>query len=193
MNEKELFLHSDAALRSVIDRITPDQFSLAVPAEWSRKENPTLRDIVASHTYDEAWVPDTLAGRTIEEVGSVYDGDLLGDDPVAAYDRVNGIATAAVERVSDLDAPTHLTYGDYPVRDFLVHTSVYLAFQAWLIARRIGLDFSLPPTLVEGLWEHVGPQVDWLREVGVFPPEVEAPADADSETRLLARTGYLAS
>jgi hypothetical protein len=27
--------------------------------------------------------------------------------------------------------------------------------------------------------------------MGVFPPEIEVPADADSETRLLGRVGYL--
>ena len=49
MNEKELFLQSDAALRSVIDRISPEQLELAATAEWSSRQNPTLRDILASH------------------------------------------------------------------------------------------------------------------------------------------------
>lgn len=191
MNEKELFLQSDAALRSVIDRISPEQLSLPVPAEWSRKENPVLRDILAAHTFDEAWVPDVLAGRTIDEVGDTYAGDLLGDDPIGAYDRAHDAATAAVEGTSDLDAVAHMSYGDFPVREYFVHISIYRAFQAWSIAKVLGLEYSLPPELVEGLWEHVGPQVDAFREMGVFPPEIEVPADADSETRLLARVGYL--
>lgn len=191
MNEKELFLQSDAALRSVIDRISPDQLALAAPAEWSRKEAPTLRDILASHVYDEAWVPDVLAGRTIEEVGDAYTGDLLGDDPIASYDRAHDAATTAVEASTDLDAVAHLSYGDFPVREFFVHTAIYRAFQAWSIARLLGMGYSLPADLVEGLWEHVGPQVDAFREMGVFPPEIEVPADADSETRLLGRVGYL--
>jgi hypothetical protein len=191
MNEKELFLQSDAALRSVIDRISPEQLEIAAPADWSRKENPILRDILASHTYDEAWVPDVLAGRTIEEVGDSHAGDLLGDDPIAAYDRVNDLATAAVSATTDLDAVAHLSYGDFPVREYLVHTAIYRAFQAWSIAKLLGFGYSLPDELVEGLWEHVGPQVDTFREMGVFPPEIAVPADADSETRLLGRVGYL--
>jgi hypothetical protein len=63
MNQQDLFLMSDAALRDVVDMIDHDQLSLAAPAEWSRKPNPTLRDILAYHAYDEAWVPDVLAGR----------------------------------------------------------------------------------------------------------------------------------
>ena len=190
MNEKELFLQSDVALRSVIDRISPAQLLLAAPADWSRKENPTLRDILASHTYDEAWVPDVLAGRTIEEVGDTYAGDLLGEDPIAAYDRVHDAATVAVNASADLDAVAHLSYGDFTVREFFVHTAIYRAFQAWSIAKVLGIEYSLPADLVEGLWEHVGPQVDAFREMGVFPPEIEVPADADRETALLGRTGY---
>lgn len=191
MNERELFLQSDAALRSVIDRIGPEQLELAAPAEWSSRQNPTLRDILASHAYDEAWVPDVLAGRTIEEVGDRHAGDLLGADPVAGYDRVNDAATAAVQAHTDLDAVAHLSYGDFPVREYFVHVAVYRAFQAWQIARHLGIDYSLPSELVEGLWEHVGPQVDAFRQMGVFPAEIEVPADADSQTRLLARVGYL--
>ena len=34
------------------------------------------------------------------------------------------------------------------------------------------------------------PQVDEWREMGIFGPEVEVPADADRETQLLGKTGY---
>ena len=194
MNQKELFLQSDAALRSVIDRIEPAQLSLAVPAGWSRAENPTLRDIVAYHAFDEAWVPDVLAGRTIDEVGDKHAGDLLGaggdDDPVAACDRINDLATAAALEDDDSEATAHLSYGDFTVGEALEHMSIYRAFQAWSIAKFIGLDYSLPPGLVEGLWERVMPNVETWRSMGVFGPEIEVPADADRETQLLGKTGY---
>ena len=191
MSQKDLFLMSDAALRDVIDHIQPDQLALAAPAAWSRAENPTLLDILAGHARDEAWVPDVLAGRTIEEVGTAYDGDLLGDDPIASYDRLNDAATSAVNAQTDLDAVAHLSYGDYPVRTFFEHTSYYRAFQAPAIAKFIGLDWHMSPALVDLLRETVEPQLDELRSYGIFPPEVEAPEGADAETRLLARTGFL--
>ncbi|RNE63805.1 hypothetical protein [Cryobacterium tepidiphilum] len=190
MNRRDLFLMSDAALRDVIDMIDRDQLSLPAPAEWSRKPDPTLRDILGYHAYDEAWVPDVLAGRTAEEVGSRYDGDLLGDDPIASYDAINDAATDAVNRDLDYDKIVHLSYGDFPLGDYLVHTSIYRAFQAWSIGHFLGLDYSLPEALVDGLWEHIGPQIDDFRAMGVFPPEVQAPEGADSETRLLAKAGY---
>ena len=53
---------------------------MAVPTGMTRQP-ATLRETINYHAYDTAWVPDTLAGKTIEEVGSTYDGDLLGDEP----------------------------------------------------------------------------------------------------------------
>jgi hypothetical protein len=190
MKERELFLLSDAALRYVIDSITPDQLELPVPADWSRIPDATLLDIVAAHAYDEAFVPDMLAGRTVEEVDDKYGGDLLGGDPLAAYDALNDAATVAVNRAIDPDDIAHLSYGDFPVPVYLQHISVYRAFQAWSIAKLIGLDFHLRPELVEALWEQIAPQVEDWRAMGVFGPAIDVPADSDRETRLLALTGY---
>ncbi|MCU1425874.1 MAG: hypothetical protein JWM51_2165, partial [Microbacteriaceae bacterium] len=83
MRERDLFLKTDATLRDVIDRLTAEDLDLPAPSDWSAKQNPTLRDLVAYHAFDEAWVPDVLAGRSADEVGDRYAGDLLGDDPIA--------------------------------------------------------------------------------------------------------------
>jgi hypothetical protein len=190
MKQRELFLQADAALRTVIDRIDPAQLTLPAPAEWSRAPDPTVRDILAAHARDEAWVPDVLLGRTIEDAGGTYDGDLLGDDPIGAYDRLNDLATGAVKEDLNPDRVVHLSYGDFTIREYLEHISIYRAFQAWSIARQLGWDYSLPAPLVENLWELIGPQIDGFRAMGVFPPEIEPPAGADRETELLCKVGY---
>ena len=191
MDARELFLQSDAALRSVVDRLTPADLDRAAPQEWARKPDPTLRDILRGHARDEAWVPDLLAGRTIDEVGTRWGGELLGDDPIAAYD---GFQDAATEAMSDpgLDQTMtlHFSYGDYEFSEGVLHLVSYRAFQAWLIAKFVGLDFSLPPELVAGLDELLLPTVDGLRAVGAFPPAIEPPAGAGAETRLLCAVGF---
>jgi uncharacterized protein (TIGR03086 family) len=192
MKQRDLFLMADAALRDVIDRIHPDQLELPVPADWSRTTDPTLLDVLEAHAFDEAWVPDVLAGRTIDEVGDAYAGDLLGGDPLAKYDELNDRATVAANQPLVADDTAHLSYGDFPVSVYFEHIATYRAFQAWSIAKLVGLDYSLPPELVEALWEVVVPQIDDWRAMGVFGPEVPVPADADRETQLLGKTGYWA-
>jgi len=190
MKQRDLFLLSDAALRDVIDRIRPDQLELPVPAEWTRTTDPTLLDVLEAHAFDEAWVPDVLAGRTVDEVGDAYAGDLLGGDPLAKYDELNDRATVAANQPLVADDVVHLSYGDFPVSVYFEHVSTYRAFQAWSIAKLIGLDYSLPAELVDALWEIVLPQVDDWRAMGIFGREVAVPADADRETQLLGKTGY---
>ena len=185
-----MFLQADAALRSVIDRITPAQLDLPAPAAWSNTENPTLRDILASHAEDEAWLPAVLGGRTIEEVGDTYQGELLGDDPIGNYNRINEATTMVVMADLDPDKVVHLSYGDYPLAEALQHTALYRAFQAWSIARHIGLDYSLPDELVENLWEQIAPDIELWRGFGVFPPEVPVPEGANREVQLLGKAGY---
>jgi hypothetical protein len=191
MDARELFLLSDEALRSVVDRLTTADLDRLAPQDWSRKADPTIRDILRGHARDEAWVPDLLAGRTIAEVEGKWGGELLGSDPIATYDRFNDAATAAMSDPGlDQSMTLHFSYGEYPFSEGVLHLVSYRAFQAWLIARFLGLDFSLSPELIGGLNELLLPTVDGLRAVGAFPAAVEPPEGADAETVLLCTVGF---
>ena len=133
---------------------------------------------------------DVVAGRTIEEVGDRWEGDLLGDDPIGSYDRLNDAATAALAHPLHLEHVVHLSYGDFPMSTYFEHTTFYRTFQAWDIAKLVGLDATLPPELVDGVWELVEVQVEGLRAIHVFGPEIPIPAGADAQTRLLCVTGF---
>jgi hypothetical protein len=191
MDATRFFLVSDAALRGVIDRLEPADFDRPAPSEWTQRvEHPTLHDILAAHAYDEAWVPDVLAGKAAADGDPYLDADLLGHDPIAAYDRLNDAATAAVEAGVDPDAPLRFTYGDYPAGEGLAHMAFYRAFQAWHIARLVGRPIHLSDEVLDGVEEHVLPHAEMWRSYGVFPPAVEVPANADRETRILGIVGF---
>jgi hypothetical protein len=167
MNTDELFLRSDAALRDVIDRIGPADLTRSAPAEWTSTANPTFRDILQAHTYDEAWVPDVLRGRAAADGDDLRGVDLLGDDPIGAYDARNDAATAAVRAGGYADT-FRFSYGDYPAAEGLAHLATYRAFQAWQIAKHLGILFHLSPELIAGLEEHVVAFADEWRQWGVF-------------------------
>jgi hypothetical protein len=188
--EQRLFLASDAALREVIDQLNPADLELAAPEEWTSDKSSTLRGVLAAHTRDEAWVPDVIAGKTMDEVGDSWKGELLGDDPIGNYDRYNDLATTAVSRPIEDDQVAHLSYGDFPVGTYFEHTSFYRGFQAPLIAKLAGIRFAMSDDLVDMLWSAVEPQIDQLRAIHVFGPPVQAPDGADRETLLLSMTGF---
>ncbi len=149
MSPATLFLHADAALREVVDQLDPSDFSASVPKEWSQLESPTLLGILGRHAYDEAWVPDVIAGRAASDGDPYADADLLSEDPIASYDALNDKATAAV-RAGEFAKTFHFTYGDYPADEGLAHLATYRAFQAWSIAMKFGIPFHLSPELIEG-------------------------------------------
>jgi hypothetical protein len=191
METRDLFLASDAGLRTVVEQLTPADLERPAPAGWSRAAAPSLRDILALHARDEAWVPDVLAGKTIEEVGTAWDGDLLGDDPIGNYLALNLKAEeAALDGFLDIGAGTaHFSYGDYPLEEGFIHLSTYRATQSWQIADLVGLDFRLPDDVIAGMNEHVVPHIDEWRALGVFGPAKPVPEGADAQTVLLGTLG----
>jgi hypothetical protein len=190
MNIQQLFVLSEHSLTRVFEGITDDQWNLTVPKSI-QKDEVTLKKLMNYHAYDDAWVPETLAGKTIAEVGTKYDGDLLGDNPNRNWGIIVANAVSAVEALSivDMDKTTHLSYGDFPVKDYLWHITLFRTFRTVDIARFMKVDDSLPEDLVRGMWELLEPQANMLRKMGVFGSEVEVSKDAPLYERLLGLSG----
>jgi uncharacterized protein (TIGR03086 family) len=193
MPEPEVFVLADRALAAVVAQIRDDQWDVVLPATFAtrhRPEPPSLRALINYHAYDDAWVPDMLAGRTMEEAGAdSFDGDLLGGDPVASFEAIVGLACAAAGAVRDLDAVAHLSFGDYTMREYFWQINQFRALRAHDIARVAGVDPALPPELVQGIWDEVSPHAEEWRAMGVFPAAVPVPEDAPLLDRLLGLTG----
>ncbi|UZJ25063.1 TIGR03086 family protein [Rhodococcus antarcticus] len=191
MDERELFVLANRTLVGVVGRARPEQWEQVLPPEVTGRDVPfTLAQVVATHAHDDAWVPDMVAGRTMDEVGATaFDGDLLGtEDPAAAFASIGERAEAAVAG-ADLDGVAHCSFGDFPVREYLWQVIFFRGIRARDLARATGQDDTLPPALVEGMWEGLGPRAEQWRGYGVFPPPVPVPADAPLQDRLLGLVG----
>jgi uncharacterized protein (TIGR03086 family) len=193
MNEPEVFVLADRALNSVVAKIADDQWDIPLPPDFARAGSdqvPTLREIINYHAYDDAWVPDMLAGRTMDEVGQgAFKGDLLGADPKASFAAVTGQACAAALALDDLDRTVHCSFGDFTAREYFWQINMFRGLRARDIARVIGVDAGLPAGLVQGIWEEISPHAEKWRAIGVFPAAVPVPADAPLLDRLLGLTG----
>ena len=192
MREQGVFVAADRALQRVVDQIRDDQWEMEMPPDFQRRggEPVSLREIINYHAYDDAWVPDMLAGRTMAEAGTdKFDGDLLGEDPKASFAAVVEKACAAAEALDDPERTVHCSFGDFPAREYFWQINGFRALRAHDIAKVIGADHKLPDGLVEGVWDEVSPHAEEWRSIGVFGPEVEVADTAPLQDRLLGLTG----
>jgi uncharacterized protein (TIGR03086 family) len=170
----------------LVHQIGHDQWGLATPcADWD------VRALVNHLTSENRWVDPLLAGRTIAEVGSSLDGDLLGPDPVAAWDEAASAAAGSVERTR-LQAVVHISRGDVPAAEYLDEVFLDLVIHGWDLARAIGADETIDPEFAELIYARCAPLEDLLKATGVFGPKGSPPEGADLQTKLLAVFGRVA-
>ena len=193
MREQDVFVLADQTLKKVVDQITDEQWAMVMPPTFAmRREDHdvTLREVINYHGYDDAWVPDMLDGRTMDEAGQdKFDGDLLGEDPKASFAAIVEKAVSAAEALTDPELTVHCSFGDFPAREFLWQINGFRGLRAHDIAQVIGIDSTLPDDLVAGIWEEIEPHAEEWRAIGVFGPKVDVPADASMQDRLLGLTG----
>src|SRR5690348_853499 len=108
MGPKAIFDKSSEHVAVLMACATPEHFTEPTPcSEWNVKA-------LINHMINEvSWLPDLLAGKTIEEVGDKYDGDLAGDQPLVAWKRALKAAEEAV-KAADVEKIVHLSYADVP-------------------------------------------------------------------------------
>jgi uncharacterized protein (TIGR03086 family) len=163
--------------------VGPDDWQRATPCtEWN------VRDLVRHVVYEELWAPPLLAGATVADVGDRFEGDILGEDPQVAWKEAAAAALAPVS--SDvLGRTVHLSFGDFPGSEYLGQLTADHVIHAWDLARGVSGDDRLDPELVQFVYEFMAPQAEQWAAAGVFAAQVELPADADLQSRLLALSG----
>jgi hypothetical protein len=190
MEIKDLYVASNQAEQQVVAQIAETQWRLVMPEKITRTPM-TLEEVVRYHIWDDAWLPDVLAGKTKEAVGDAHEHllSLTAEDLHAEFATHNQRAIAAVRDLEDLDRTVHLSYGDFPAREYLQHNVSVRAFWSYDMAKLIGVDATIADDLVAALTDEFTPVAETYRQIGHFPPAIQVPADADPQTALLAMAG----
>lgn len=180
IREAELFVLAEQVLVEVVGRIRPEHWQIVVPPMFDMPgaDRPrTLRQLVTHYAHDDAWVPDMLAGRTMDEVGrDVFDGDLLGDDAHGTVTRLAKAACAAAGEATDGDRIVHCSFGDVPTRDYLWQLDIARCFLAHDIAMHLGSRACpLTEELARGMWEGTAPAAEYWRSIGIFRKPIPYP------------------
>ena len=180
----------ERALRNVhgyVAGVRPDQWDHPTPCtEWN------VRDLVNHLVGNNLWFANALGGRPeeAEGEGSYPGGDLLGDDPLAVYDRSMEAAMRALQAPEALTRVYQISWGDVTGEVFTGEHFVDCFIHGWDLAKATGQDTTLEPDLVKAAYDILEPGNGQPTAESVYQFEVlDAPSDADLQTRLLARAG----
>jgi uncharacterized protein (TIGR03086 family) len=184
MKLPEMHERALASTRSYVAGVGPGQWHDPTPcADYD------VRTLVNHLVSGNFWVAPLVDGSSIADVGDKYDGDVLGDDPLATYDQSAREAGAAFNAPGAMEASVAVSYGPVPGELYAGHRYIDVLIHGWDLAQATGQDTTLDPELVEACWEVVTPQAELLKASGMFGGDVEVPPDADPQTRLLALLG----
>jgi len=160
--------------------------------QWSEPsvcEGWDVRFLVNHVVSGNWWVPELVGGKSIAEVGDRLDGDVLGDDPVAAYDASAEVAAEAFRGPGALERLVGVSYGPVPGSVYCGHRFLDVLIHGWDLAASTGQDTALPDDLVAACWAVVEPEQEALEASGMFGTQLAVAPDADPETRLLGLLG----
>jgi uncharacterized protein (TIGR03086 family) len=179
-----IFGRSVAEFGARVRQIGDEQWGGETPnAGWS------VRDLVSHVVSEDLWAPPLLAGSTIEEVGDRFEGDVLGADPKETWRAASSQAVIAAGAPGAMERTVHLSFGDFPGREYAMQLFADHLIHAWDLARAIGAEERLDGALVEACTTWFAGMEDGYRSAGAVAERPPLPAGADAQTRLLAMFG----
>lgn len=183
MDEATAFRRASDGFLRLAEQVTASDWSATTPcADWN------VRALVNHVAGEYLWVPELMAGKTVAQVGGRFDGDQLGDQPLAALVTAARTAQAASASHNSMTRNVHLSFGDVSGAEYVKQMAVDSVIHAWDLARAIGADETLDPELVDFSYEELRQSAEDWRSGGAFGPAKE-PGDESKQSRLLALTG----
>jgi uncharacterized protein (TIGR03086 family) len=95
----------------------------------------------------------------------------------------------AVEEDGAMERIVHLSFGDFPGREYTLQLFADHLIHAWDLARAIGAEERLDTGLVASCATWFEAVEDTYRSAGAIAARPPVPDDADAQTVLLARFG----
>jgi uncharacterized protein (TIGR03086 family) len=182
----ERFQRAQAQFTDRVDAVGPGQWDLPVLPGW------TVADLVAHLIADQLAVPHLLAGGARDPRDRTSPDELLGDDPLTAWETAADTALTTWAGEHALEGTVEVGGGTVTAGHHLRAMTVALTLHAWDVAHAVGGDTDLARELVDDALEFTEEHQD---DLGLGPapgPDTApraVPAGADPLTRLLARSG----
>jgi uncharacterized protein (TIGR03086 family) len=176
-------------------RATRDFAAMAANVEPRQWHDPTpctewdVRTLVNHVVGEDLWTVPLMEGRTIEEVGDRFDGDLLGDDPASTCQAAADAAIEAVSEPGALDRTVHLSFGETAADEYVWQLFADHLIHRWDLAVAIGGETRLDPELVAACATWFAHNEGAFRAAGVIAPRPTDVDVSDPQAALLAGFG----
>ena len=155
---------------------------LPLEGGWQRPTPCTdwdVRTLLNHLTAEHLWAPHLLRGESLEQVGDRYDGDVLGQDPMAAWRRAIAASVLAWGQ-ADPESTVHTSMGQISTVEYASQMLVDLTVHAWDLARAIDVRPHLVADAVEVCLAYEKPRVG----AGAVPGIFDAAVETESESRV---------
>lgn len=184
MDLLEAYRRSLAEFVDRVDQIGPGQWSEPTPCpDWD------VRTLVNHVVGEDRWSVPLLAGRTVDEVGGRFEGDLLGVDPLTTAREAAAQAEIAVTHPGTIDRTVHLSAGPTPAAEYVQQLLAEHLIHGWDLAVAIGADPRFDPDAVHVCARWFAGRVDDYRRDKLVQDATRVSADADEQDHLLAAFG----
>jgi uncharacterized protein (TIGR03086 family) len=148
-----------------------------------------VRALVNHVIYEDVWTVPMMEGATISDVGDRFEGDLLGDDPVAAGRAAADAATIAAASGLVAGRTVHLSFGDTPAEEYAYQLAADHLIHGWDLAAATGGDRRFDPELVDVLAEWFADREAAYRSAGAIAERPPGDAPDDPQDRLITAFG----
>lgn len=183
MDLKLLFTNCLATASVVIKQVKPSHYyDLTPDTEWN------VAALVKHMLSELSWAADILDGKTITEVGTKYDGDLIADDLLKNWTKAANRALKSLAKV-DLNQTVHLSFGDFKSAYYIQQQGNDQLIHAWDLGQAILVSVKFDPAIAKFLYEAALPHRRELAASGLFAPAINVPESATIQTKLLALFG----
>ena len=184
MELRELHRRAVEAWQAKVESVPDSAWTARTPCkDWD------VRSLVNHVVGEELWTPPITEGRTVDEVGDRFDGDVLGENPAATGRAAATAAVTAADAKLSEGGIVHLSFGDFPVEEYVWQLSADHLVHCWDLAAGAGLDRTLDPELVAAVADWFTEREELYRSAGAIGPRIDPSADPDPQSRLLAAFG----
>jgi uncharacterized protein (TIGR03086 family) len=184
MRPSEQLDYQRGALRDLVANVTPDQLSAPTPCtDWD------VRGLISHFVGGAGMFAAAFSGEQLDIDPDAPMPDLVGDDPLGAFDGAIGAFDQAIDEPGAIDRMVVLPFGTLPGPSVLELLKFDLLVHCWDLATATGQRFDPPADAVEHALQTAQTMIAPELRGGPFGAEVKAPADAAPIERLVAFTG----